>query len=95
MIRISGEAPAQGVDLNRDGIRRRKTLPGKAAASHEDEKTSRRASSLDRFGCLSETFRRVRGAGLTKSAVSRRFVVLSAARMKEWLASDLSGLDCW
>jgi putative transposase len=33
------------------------------------------------------------GAGLTKSAVSRRFVALSAARMKEWLASDLSGLD--
>jgi putative transposase len=33
------------------------------------------------------------GAGLTKSAVSRRFVALSAARMKEWMASDLSGLD--
>src|SRR5215831_9825345 len=31
------------------------------------------------------------GTGLTKSAVSRRFVALSAAR--EWLASDLSGLD--
>ena len=33
------------------------------------------------------------GAGLTKSAVSRRFVALSAARIKEWLASNLSGLD--
>src|SRR5450759_4496185 len=33
------------------------------------------------------------GAGLTKSAVSRRFVALSAARMKEWMACDLSGLD--
>src|SRR5271169_3466410 len=33
------------------------------------------------------------GAGLSKSAVSRRFVALSAARMKEWMASDLSGLD--
>src|SRR6476659_1117876 len=33
------------------------------------------------------------GAGLTKSAVSRRFVALSAARMKEWMASDLSDLD--
>ena len=33
------------------------------------------------------------GAGLTKSAVSRRFVALSTARMKEWMASDLSGLD--
>jgi hypothetical protein len=30
------------------------------------------------------------GAGLTKSAVSRRFVALSAGRMKEWMASDLS-----
>ena len=33
------------------------------------------------------------GAGLTKSAVSRRFVALSAARMKDWMASDLSDLD--
>jgi transposase-like protein len=33
------------------------------------------------------------GAGLTKSAVSRRFVALSGARMKEWMASDLSRLD--
>ena len=33
------------------------------------------------------------GAGLSKSAVSRRFVALSAARMKEWMASDLSDLD--
>lgn len=33
------------------------------------------------------------GAGLSKSAASRRFVALSAARLKEWMASDLSGLD--
>jgi hypothetical protein len=33
------------------------------------------------------------GSGLSKSAVSRRFVALSAAHMKKWLASDLSGLD--
>ncbi|MGH6873435.1 MAG: IS256 family transposase [Aestuariivirgaceae bacterium] len=33
------------------------------------------------------------GAGLSKSAASRRFVALSAARMKEWMACDLSGLD--
>jgi len=33
------------------------------------------------------------GSGLSKSAASRRFVALSAARMKEWVASDLSGLD--
>jgi hypothetical protein len=31
------------------------------------------------------------GSGLSKSAASRRFVALSAARMKEWVASDLSG----
>jgi transposase-like protein len=33
------------------------------------------------------------GSGLSKSAVSRRFVALSAARLKEWMAADLSGLD--
>jgi putative transposase len=33
------------------------------------------------------------GAGLSKSAASRRFVALSAARLKEWMASDLSGHD--
>src|ERR1700681_3599555 len=33
------------------------------------------------------------GSGLSKSAVSRRFVALSAVHMKKWLASDLSGFD--
>jgi len=33
------------------------------------------------------------GAGLSKSAASRRFIALSAERMKEWMASDLSKLD--
>ena len=33
------------------------------------------------------------GAGLSKSAASRRFVALSAERMAEWMASDISGLD--
>lgn len=33
------------------------------------------------------------GAGLSKSAASRRFVTLSATRMKEWMASDLADLD--
>jgi putative transposase len=32
-------------------------------------------------------------AGLSKSAVSRRFVALSAERMKAWMASDISKLD--
>jgi transposase-like protein len=33
------------------------------------------------------------GAGLSKSAVSRRFVALSAERMQQWMAADLSQLD--
>jgi hypothetical protein len=35
----------------------------------------------------------VTGDGNSKSAASRRFVALSAARMAEWMASDLSQLD--
>ncbi len=34
-----------------------------------------------------------KGAGISKSAVSRRFVALPAERMKEWMGSDLSELD--
>ena len=33
------------------------------------------------------------GSGVSKSAASRHFVALSAARMQEWMASDLSKLD--
>ena len=33
------------------------------------------------------------GAGVSKSAVSRRFVALSAERMKVWMSADLSQLD--
>jgi len=33
------------------------------------------------------------GSGLSKSSASRRFVALSASRLKEWMGSDLSGLD--
>ena len=33
------------------------------------------------------------GSGVSKSAASRHFVALSTARMREWLAADLSGLD--
>ena len=33
------------------------------------------------------------GSGGSKSAASRHFVALSAARMREWMASDLSKLD--
>lgn len=34
-----------------------------------------------------------KGSGVSKSAVSRRFVALSAERMKEWMTADLSKLD--
>src|SRR5262245_39283060 len=34
-----------------------------------------------------------RGDGTSKSAASRRFVALSAERLAEWMASDLSKLD--
>jgi putative transposase len=34
-----------------------------------------------------------KGSGLSKSAASRRFVALSAARLREWMARDLSALD--
>ena len=34
-----------------------------------------------------------KGSGLSKSAASRHFVALSAARLAEWMARDLSGLD--
>jgi putative transposase len=33
------------------------------------------------------------GSAVSKSAASRHFVALSAARLREWLAADLSGLD--
>jgi len=33
------------------------------------------------------------GAGVSKSAASRRFVALSAERMQEWMSADLSKLD--
>lgn len=35
----------------------------------------------------------VNGDGTSKSAVSRKFVALSAAKLQEWMASDLSPLD--
>ena len=35
----------------------------------------------------------IKGDGTSKSAVSRKFVALSSAKLKDWLASDLSSLD--
>ena len=46
-----------------------------------------------RCGCRRATFGAPGGAGVSKSAVSRRFVALSAVRMREWMAADLSKLD--
>ena len=37
----------------------------------------------------------IAGDGTSKSAASRRFVALSAERLAEWMASDLSQLDLW
>src|SRR6185312_10338788 len=34
-----------------------------------------------------------KGAGVSKSSASRRFVALSAARMREWMTADLPKLD--
>ena len=34
-----------------------------------------------------------KGSGLSKSAASRHFVALSATRLKQWMAGDLSGLE--
>jgi transposase-like protein len=34
-----------------------------------------------------------KGAGLSKSAVSRRFKALTEAKLEDWMSSDLSGLD--
>jgi hypothetical protein len=33
------------------------------------------------------------GSGVSKSAASRHFVALSSARLREWMAADLRGLD--
>ena len=35
----------------------------------------------------------IKGDGTSKSAVSRKFVALSSAKLKDWLATDLSSLD--
>ena len=48
-----------------------------------------RRSVRVREGDLAETALR----GTTRSSVSRRFVALSAAKLAEWLSTDLSGLD--
>src|SRR5258705_3117110 len=50
------------------------------------------AMNLMLINVSTRKFRRA-GSGVSKSAASRHFVALSAARMQEWMASDLSKLD--
>jgi putative transposase len=67
--------------------RRRRPRTG-LGASHEPERKLRRAVRLP-AGDLPV----IAGDGTSKSAASRRFVTLSAERLAEWMASDLSKLD--
>ena len=78
-------------------------LPSWERASEEDW-LGRWAMNLMLINVSTRKFRRAvrlpegdvpapQGAGVSKSATSRRFVALSAARMKEWMASDLGHLD--
>jgi putative transposase len=53
----------------------------------------RRASCGARCVCRRGDLPAVEGDGTSKSAASRRFVALSADRLAEWMASDLSKLD--
>ena len=95
------------IDVERPRVRGRDggemILPSWAAAV-EDDLLGRWAINLMLMNVSTRRFgRAVRlpggdipsgpGAGLTKSAVSRRFVALSAETMTAWMATDLSGLD--
>ena len=95
------------VDVERPRVRARDggelTLPSWEAALSEDL-LGQWALNLMLINVSTRKFRRAvrlpvsdvpasKGAGVTKSAVSRRFVALSAARMEEWMVADLSKLD--
>src|SRR5713226_806503 len=95
------------VELERPRVRgldgKEHALPSWERASEEDW-LGRWAMNLMLINVSTRKFRRAvrlpdgdvpapRGAGVSKSATSRRFVALSAARMKEWIASDLGHLD--
>ena len=79
------------------------TLPSWRAA-HAEDWLGRWAMNLMLINVSTRKFRRAvrlpagdvpapAGSGVSKSAASRHFVALSAARMQEWMASDLSKLD--
>src|SRR6266852_2704299 len=95
------------IEVNRPRVRARDggemTLPSWQAAMSEDW-LGKWAMNLMLINVSTRKFGRAvrlpegdvpvqNGAGLSKSAASRRFVALSAERMKEWMASDLSKLD--
>ena len=95
------------VDIERPRVRARNgaemTLPSWSAAMNEDL-LGQWALNLMLMNVSTRKFGRAvrlpggdipaeRGAGVTKSAVSRRFVALSAEKMQAWMAADLSGLD--
>jgi putative transposase len=82
---------------------REMTLPSWTAAQTEDW-LGRWAMNLMLINVSTRKLRRavrlpegdlraIPGDGTSKSAASRRFVALSAARLAEWMASDLSKLD--
>lgn len=95
------------VEVERPRVRSRKggevSLPSWEAAQSEDL-LSKWALSQMLINISTRKFGRsvrlpegdipvVKGTGVSKSAVSRRFVALSAERLKEWMAADLSKLD--
>jgi transposase-like protein len=95
------------VELERPRVRdfdgKELSLPSWERASEEDW-LGRWAMNLMLINVSTRKFRRAvrlpegdvpaaQGAGVSKSATSRRFVALSAARMKEWMGSDLGHLD--
>ena len=95
------------VELERPRVRdfdgKELSLPSWERASEEDW-LGRWAMNLMLINVSTRKFRRAvrlpegdvpapAGAGVSKSAASRHFVALSAARMKQWMGADLSGLD--
>jgi transposase-like protein len=95
------------VEVERPRVRTRKgaevSLPSWEAAQSEDL-LSKWALSQMLINISTRKFGRsvrlpegdipvVKGTGVSKSAVSRRFVALSAERLKDWMAADLSKLD--
>jgi transposase-like protein len=95
------------VDIERPRVRelggKEMVLPSWERAITEDW-LGRWALNLMLINVSTRKFRRVvrlpegdipapHGAGVSKSAASRHFVALSAERMKEWMASELAGLD--